>query len=1029
MKKQWLLLLFLTLQCIARGQTGDQVTGYDCRLLVDGILMEQSTLTPAGGKVTWDADASALPVGLHRVTAQIVRHETQSATTMQYESIFYRVDYAPQATHQVEGYCYIDGNLFKQSTLAVDGGVARWDIDATALPVGLHNVQFTAVDRCGTSTRTDSYQSFFYRIPDDSASLTHEVVARCYVDDNLVKEELMTVDGGVAYWSLDMSTLPEGLHPVKVVLTDKTERGTMTSCYQSIFYHGAFTQEANHHLMAYCTVDGDLFKTEQLTVDGGKVQWMLDMSSLPVGLHNINVKVVDENEAATTMSYQSVFYRVPTTTDHGIVGYDYWVNQEYQGHGDVNPMQQVYLLDTLLSVTEQEIRSIRFHFAVEDDQPVVYAQNDLWVMFHDASGKEASAMGTYTDMRTRREVTDVILLQPGETATMTRPAENGIKWYKVEALAGDSLMFKTSKACTWQLFSPTGEELCRADGSQATAWSGTFTMQDGTHYVAVHDVTETGTSLTISYNHIDGHFALDEGDWEVLKAFYAQYGNGNFEWNLSDRDNVRDIEGVSIAIGRVVSIELPDKGLQGPFPTMLLGLSQLRLLDLSNNGLSGDAAAAVEQYVAQHDTVTINLQELNVANNDFEGNVGALASCMPQLTRLNADGNLFTAVMPSVSRNVTLTLNDQRLTVDGDLTRGMDAVIASIPEICYYDHRNSGQGSRLSVELNDATQNPEWELSLSLSDGQYWMTAPNAYRGVNGQAIAGSTLFTNGTWSNRQLLSGLFSFAMGDVNLTGDVDVTDLQALINYIFNTYNRPFNFTAANHRNDAVLNVQDVVGEVNILLAQNEPAMGAPRRASDGSDDEPAEASLYWSDGTLYIVTAQPVASLDVINHTREPIHWNLSKLGMLVSTASTAHGEHAVIYSMDDAVIPAGVTALATTTAREVSVTAAALSDPDANRISVSLNNGTDGLQSITRDEANCQLQDGMLYITTPADLGGVEVMICSIDGRVLLNRHIGQLQQGTTTVDVRDMTEQGGYYIIIVRSADGEIAVQKTTQIR
>lgn len=1029
MKKQWLLLLFLTLQCIARGQTGDQVTGFDCRLLVDGILMEQSALTPAGGKVTWDADASALPVGLHRVTAQIVRHETQSATTMQYESIFYRVDNAPQATHLVEGYCYIDGNLFKQSALAVDGGVARWDIDASALPVGLHNVQFTAVDRCGTTTRTDSYQSFFYRVPDGSASLTHEVIARCYVDDNLVKEDIMTVDGGVAYWSLDMSALPEGLHPVKVVLTDKTERGTMTTCYQSIFYHGAFSQEVNHHLMAYCYVDGELFKIEQLTVDGGAVQWMLDMSSLPVGLHNINVKVVDENDAATTMSYQSVFYRVPTTTDHGIIGYDYWVNQEYQGHGDVNPMQQVYLLDTLLSVTEQEIRSIRFHFAVEDDQPVVYAQNDLWVMFHDASGKETSAMGTYTDMRTRREVTDVILLQSGETATMTRPTENGVKWYKVEALAGDSLMFKTSKACTWQLFSPTGEELCRADGSQATAWSGTFTMQDGTHYVAVHDVTETGTSLTISYNHIDGHFALDEGDWEVLKAFYAQYGNGNFEWNLSDRDNVRDIEGVSIAIGRVVSIELPDKELQGPFPTMLLGLSQLRLLELSNNGLSGDAAADVQLFTSQHDSVTVNLQELNIAGNDFEGNVGALASCLPQLSRLIADGNLFTEVNPNVSRDVTLSLNNQRLTMDADLTQGIEAVIASIPEICYYDHRNGSQGNSLSVELNDASQVPEWNMSLSLSGDQYWMTAPNAYRGANGQTIAGSTFYSSGTWNNRQQLSGVFSFAMGDANFTGDVDVTDLQAVINYIFNTYNRPFNYTAANHRIDATLNVQDVVGEVNVLLAQNDPPMGAPRRASDGIDNEAAAATLYWNDGTLYLVTAQPVASLDVINQASGAIHWNVDKLGMLVSTASTAHGDHAVIYSMDDAVIPAGVTALATTTSREVSVTAAALSDKDANRISVSLNNGAVELQSISQDAANCFLQDGVLCITTPVACHNVEVMICSIDGRVLLDRRIDHLPQGTTAIDVDGMTVQGGYYIIVVRAANGVTAIHKTTQIR
>ncbi len=1030
MRKQWLLILFLTLQCIARGQTVSQVTGYNCRLLVDGELLEQTALTASGGKVTWDADASAFSPGLHHVTAQVVRHETGCSTTMQYESLFYRVAGNTPTIHQVEGYCYIDGNLYKQETLAVDGVLARWDMDVSALPVGLHRVNVRTVDRYGANCRTDSYESFFYRVADGTGQIAHELDAEVYIDGNLFKQEQLTVDGGVTRLMLEMDGLPYGLHTVKVIVTDNTSQGTTTSCYDSFFYHQATSQQIDHNLQGYCFVDDELVKQEALTVNGGNVQWMLDMSALPVGLHRINVKVIDENTAATTQSYNSFFYRVPSTSGvRGITGYDYWVNQDHQGHADVSPYQEVYLLDTVLTVSEQEIRSMSFHFAVEDDVPVVYAQNDLWVMFHDVSGKKANALASYTDFRTRREVTDVTLLQPGETATMVRPVDNEIKWYKVESMAGDSLLFKTDKACTWQLFSPSGKELYRADGTTATEWGGNFTMEDGTHYIAVHDMTVTGNLLSISYHHVDGQFVLDENDWEILKSFYAQYGNESLIWDLSDRVDIHDLEGVSIAIGRVVSIELPDKNLHGAFPTMLLGLEQLRFLDLSHNNLNGDASEEIALYAAQHDVLATNLQELNISYNSFEGNLGTLASFLTTLTTFDAAGNLFSEVSPAINHAVSLSLNDQRLAIDADLTHGVDAVIASIPAICYYDHRNQGQSSSLSVVLTDETQDPQWHLNLTLSGGQYWMSAPNAYTGANGQVITGHTSLSSGSWNNRQLLSGLFSFAAGDANLTGDVDVTDLQAMVNFIFSEFNRPFNFTAANHKVDDILNVQDVVGEVGILLAQNPVSLNNRPLQTPLQGDDAAMASLYWSNGTLYLVNSVPVASIDIVNAVTGDIRWLVEDLGMIVTTARIDGGEHAVLYSLGDAVIQPGVTAIATTASPKPNVLAAKLSNEDALLVPVVLNNASDGIASIVINPVRLQIDGASLMLISDRELKDVDVTIYSIDGRVILKQHLNGLQYGTTTFNLRDQIDENGYYIVTVRAAGQIIANQKLTQTR
>ncbi len=955
MRTKLFLFLFLMMACIARGQTVSQVTGYDCRLIVDGQVLKQRALSPAGGKVTWNADMLDLPIGLHHVTAQVLRHETEGASTMQFESFFYRIPVnEEEITHHIEATCYIDDNLYEQTTMSTTGGFINWNLDVSALPVGLHTMKVLIVDCYGSMTSTDCYQSFFYRIATEEG-ITHQVNADIYIDGELFQQESLQVDGGMSEWMLDVNELPDGLHDIKVLLTDETNHGTSTA------------------------------------------------------------------------RYDSFFYRVPTLDDNvGIIGYDYWVNQEYQGHVDVSPRQVVYLMDTLLTVPEQEIRSTSFHFAVEDDVPVIYAQNYLWVMFHDVSGKNANAWKAFTDIRTRREVTGITLLSPGETAAMNRPAENEIKWYKVEALAGDTVLFKTDKACTWQLFSPTGEELYSAEGNPAKEWGGVRTSEDGTYYVAVHDMTVSGSTLNISYKHVDGQFELTVNDWEILKSFYTKYGNGNFTWNLSNRFNIRNVEGVNIAMGHVVSIELPGKGLQGGFPSMLLGLEQLRVLDLSHNGLNGAIADQIAQYLAQLDTLNTSVQVLNLAFNDFTGNVGALASHFAALTTLDVSGNRFNEISPAVASRVALNINDQRLAaVNGDLSQGMDAVYASIPAICYYHHPSQGQSSSLRAQLTDSTQSPLWKLFVTPNNGNYTLSASGDYYGANGQDIDIFTTVTGNSWTNHQSLDAIFSFAQGDANLSGNVDVTDLQAIINRIFNSYNNPFNYTASNLHVDNVLNVQDIVGEVNVLLAQ---APGRSPRRVAGQEDQSPLASLYWSDGVLYLNSPVPVAAIDIVSNVDRAIRWKVDDLGMIVSTTRNEQGEHTVIYSLGDALIPAGIIPIATTTSQWQAIVAAKLSDADAQEIPVSFADAPSGLNEIISNKVSCQWENGRLNIISGEPFSNVDVTIYGIDGRVIYETHLPQLENGRTAIDVQSMIERNSYYFIVIRSSGQMIARQKITLI-
>lgn len=267
----------------------------------------------------------------------------------------------------------------------------------------------------------------------------------------------------------------------------------------------------------------------------------------------------------------------------------------------------------------------------------------------------------------------------------------------------------------------------------------------------------------------------------------------------------------------------------------------------------------------------------------------------------------------------------------------------------------------------------------------------------------------------------------GDVNYTGTVDITDLQAMVMYIFGEYNRPFNFTAADLNEDQSVNVQDVVGEANILLNGNQLTMSSGGRRMPAIGDD-TQASLYWENGVLYLYSTVPVAALDIINSVDGDIKWSLGARGMVVVNAPCDEGEHSVIYSLSDGVIPAGLTAIATATDQNATVVSAMLSDTDAELVSVKFNDSMTGLTGINSDGGvSCYMEGSDLVINSGAALRDVDVTIYSIDGRIVDNQHLSSLNSGRTKLDVSNVSDGNRYLIIVVRSGRQILATQKLTQ--
>lgn len=527
-------------------------------------------------------------------------------------------------------------------------------------------------------------------------------------------------------------------------------------------------------------------------------------------------------------------------------------------------------------------------------------------------------------------------------------------------------------------------------------------------------------------------YQISDEEWAIIQAFQEQYAQTGWSqpWDLSQGiKSVATLPGLTVEEGHVTAINLKEQGLEGGFPTMLLSLDELRTLDLSYNNLSGDAASDMAQYAAAEGITATGLQNLYINNNEFTGNVGQMAALFGNLTHLNVSANHFDKVYPMVNPGVNLNLSEQLLEVDADITPGIESLITSIPTICLYDHAAQTFLTSLSAQLTDQAQSPVWNMDLSFNNGAFNMYTSSPYRGLNGQILDGYT-WLNSSWYNEQLLKVKFTFAPGDANINGPVDITDLQAMVNYIFGEYNRPFNFTAANLNNDNTVNVQDVVGEVGLLLSMD-LTMDAPGPGRAPSIEAAApQASLYWMDGVLYLDTSVPVAALDIVNDVNGDIKWNVSGMGMVAKTTRTAQGEHTVIYSLGDAVIPPGVTAIATTTVNRADVVAAKLSDTQADLVSVTLNDGLTHLTDVLTDgNVQCQLDGNSLIINSGNTLDDVNIGIYTIDGKMIANKHLSHLDSGKTRIGMSDVAHSNGYLIIVVRNGRQVIATQKLTQNR
>lgn len=394
-------------------------------------------------------------------------------------------------------------------------------------------------------------------------------------------------------------------------------------------------------------------------------------------------------------------------------------------------------------------------------------------------------------------------------------------------------------------------------------------------------------------------------------------------------------------------------------------------INLNGNNLSGDLPA---------DFAMSNLQSLTLSNNKLTGDAAAFTAGCPVLKTLNLSGNLLTDLSAPLSQTITsLNLNNQQTSVAiSSLPRQVwpiaHGIEVNLTRIMQYDHQ--AQAFTAHPRLTLYTISGGSYMGYLEYDGMaYQLICNGDYRQSSGSEMRAAV---DGGVTSGSLLRGAMTWITGDANTDGWVDVLDAQHTINRILERHSGNFNYYAADTYHDSNVNVQDLVATVNLFITADNPATvksqmregnteaSAADRQNDADMDEEGYADnsacaiLTLTDGILWINCEQPVAAIDVTFHgiTSRQVASLLQASRFQFITHNTSDGVRVVIVSPYGYELPAGENRLMRVSG-EAEVTAAMLSDTDAHEVAVSIlceGNQTDALSAVSANTSAGSVYD-------------------------------------------------------------------------
>jgi hypothetical protein len=375
---------------------------------------------------------------------------------------------------------WFDQNHAQAATVAFSENNWQAELDVGSLSEGLHTMLLQICDTSSVWSIPKTYM--FYKI--ENQQDISNMVYRCWFDNDIVHRQTDYLGDG--HLLLDVDALSEGIHTLNVMLGDNAPRSYM--------FMKVAVQDPMTEMQYRCWFDDDSSNIQTGSVGMGIFE--LEVGDLSNGVHTVHIQL-DNGKSSVPQSY--VFYK--RQVGGSIVKWEYWLNGDQSNKHTTNLSPFVDTLDivTLLPVETWPIRSSCFHFHPNDDEPYLNAKNEIAFRFWDVDNHYIDISKFYVDYNVSEPIVADIL-ERNTTVSMEAPRDNQIRWYKLDINRGDYLSFRADKACSMQLFAPSGEEVYNASGPESLQETGFNVWEDGAYYLAVHDVMGSGETVSVTYN-------------------------------------------------------------------------------------------------------------------------------------------------------------------------------------------------------------------------------------------------------------------------------------------------------------------------------------------------------------------------------------------------------------------------------------------------------------------------------------------------------------------------------------------------
>ncbi len=399
----------------------------------------------------------------------------------------------PKATHffkvlnptTVKTYYWFDDNEDNRFNVDKVNG-ETFAIDVSHLSDGTHTLH-VRMEGEGATSATVSNQ--FLKISTNFDAY--------YWFDNETERRTFTNAGGSAML-IDVSHLKEGLHCFNAMLTDNL--GSPSVPVSRTFIKMP-SPTVNDSTTLTFWIDGALHSEQKLAYGNEIVDLELDVADLTTGMHFLQVQAVTNSGSASNI-VSGYFMRMPGQNNNSILAYRYWVNDN---NADL-PFTAVddptipYTLIGDLDVAPQPLRCARFQFKVNNDMPMLYAENDIHVQFMAADGHLIKTTNAYVesvaaDTLTAEEWTEI---QNDTVIYADKPTGETIYWYAMNLEAGDTVCLKTNYSSTLQVFSHSGNQVLESKADSSLIFRQFIAEKAEMYYVALHTVNTTKAQVTLT---------------------------------------------------------------------------------------------------------------------------------------------------------------------------------------------------------------------------------------------------------------------------------------------------------------------------------------------------------------------------------------------------------------------------------------------------------------------------------------------------------------------------------------------------